>query len=139
MMIRRSGISWWAKLSFNCDRRSTSYFKLFASFQKVNSFGMKMAGLIQKKIFLLLCGRRRKRKMCMSRRFYLTHPWRLNYISENHSVPRSGGSVCRQKGDASGFSELWGARESRSDISGAIACDGMLLLPELHFFIAKPQ
>jgi hypothetical protein len=36
-MIGRSGFPLWAKLSYNCDRRSTSCFKIFSSFQKVNS------------------------------------------------------------------------------------------------------
>jgi hypothetical protein len=35
-MIGRSGFPLWAKLSYNCDRRSNSCFKIFSSFQKVN-------------------------------------------------------------------------------------------------------
>jgi hypothetical protein len=36
-MIGWGGRLWWPKLSLNCDRRSTSHFKILSSFQKVNS------------------------------------------------------------------------------------------------------
>jgi hypothetical protein len=40
IVIGRSGFLWRAKLSFHCDCHSTSCFKIFSSFQKVNSLPM---------------------------------------------------------------------------------------------------